>query len=131
MPHLACLGIPCPKEQTDYIMEPSDLQFKTSCLNRTWMGTWDHFPVVVKIDGKELRVQEGREERVGFPNLRVTDRSFKNWLSVSFLEEKARKARGELDATVGALPRGKTAEASCEETLGRREVLVKTGKNGW
>ena len=59
VPHLACLGIPCPKEQTDYIMEPSDLQSKTSCLNRTWIGTWDHFPVVVKIDGKELRVQKG------------------------------------------------------------------------
>ena len=46
-------------------------------------------------------------------------------------KEKARKALGEFDAPVKALPRGKTTEASCEETLGRRDVLVKTGKNGW
>ena len=54
-------GDPCVRqEQIDFFMGPRDLQSATWCLNRTRLRTWDHFPVVVKIDGKELR---GKKEK--------------------------------------------------------------------
>ena len=28
------------------------------CFDKTWMRTWDHVPVVLKMDGRELRVKE-------------------------------------------------------------------------
>ena len=46
------------KKQTDCTMEPRDLQSTTWYLNRTSLGTWDNFPVVSKIDGRELRVKK-------------------------------------------------------------------------
>ena len=50
------------KKEIDDIMEPWDLPSTTWYLNRTWLRTWDHFPVVVKIDGKEFRVTKGRKD---------------------------------------------------------------------
>ena len=40
------------KKQIDFFMGPRDLH-STTC--------WDHFPVEVKIDGKELRVKMGKK----------------------------------------------------------------------
>ena len=43
-----------------------DLQSRTWSLNKTRMRTWDHFPVVVKIDGRELRVKKGKKGWAGW-----------------------------------------------------------------
>ena len=50
----------------DNIMGPRDLQFTTWYLNKTRLRTWDHFPVVVKIDGKELRVKRRKKGWAGW-----------------------------------------------------------------
>ena len=47
-------------------MGPRDLQSA-----KTWLRTWDHFPVVLKIDGRELKgKKEKKTGRVGFPKLK-------------------------------------------------------------
>ena len=43
------------------IMGPRDLVVKTWYLNKTRICTWDHFPVVVKIEGREMRVRKGKK----------------------------------------------------------------------
>ena len=52
------------KKQLDYIMGPRDLRSTTWYLNKVRLRTWDHFSVVVKIEGKDLRVKT-RNERMG------------------------------------------------------------------
>ena len=47
-------------------MGPRDLQPTTQYLKRTRLRTWDRFPVVVKIDGKELRVKKGKKGWAGW-----------------------------------------------------------------
>ena len=54
------------KKQLDYIMGPRDLVFKTWYLNKTRIRTWDHFPVVVKIEGREMRVRKGKKVWAGW-----------------------------------------------------------------
>ena len=54
------------KKQLDYIMGPRDLVFKTRYLNKTRIRTWDHFPVVVKIEGREMRVRKGKKVWAGW-----------------------------------------------------------------
>ena len=70
------------KKQTDQIIGPRDLQSTTRHVNRTKTRTWDPVPVVVKIDGKELRVKKGKKGKksseIQFSKQRLTDRSFKN-----------------------------------------------------
>ena len=77
------------KKHIDSIMGPRDLLSATWFLNKTGMGTWDHVPVVFKIDGRELRVKKGKKGWAG-------------WIPKS--EEKNRSSKN---------------ETSCEETLGR------------
>ena len=47
------------KKDIDSIMGPRDLQSATCHLNKTGLRTWDHVPVVLTIDGRELRVKNG------------------------------------------------------------------------
>jgi endonuclease/exonuclease/phosphatase family metal-dependent hydrolase len=47
------------KKQLDYIMGPEDLRCTTWYLNKVRLRTWDHFPVVVKIEGRELATKKG------------------------------------------------------------------------
>ena len=49
------------KKQLNYIMGPRDLVFKTWCWNTTRIRAWDHVPVVVKIEGREIRVRKGKK----------------------------------------------------------------------
>ena len=42
------------KKQLDYIIGPRDVCASTSFFSTTRIRTWDHFPVVVKIEGKEV-----------------------------------------------------------------------------
>ena len=53
------------KKQLDYVMVPRDLVVKTWYLNKTRIRTWDHYPVVVKIEGREMRVRKGKKEWAG------------------------------------------------------------------
>ena len=66
MSYLAVLGSRVRKKQIDCIMGPCDLQSTTWYFNKTRLRTWDHFPVVVKIDGKELRVKKGKKGWAGW-----------------------------------------------------------------
>ena len=52
------------KKQLDYIMVPHDHVFTTWYLNKTRIRTLDHFPVVVKIEGREMRMRK-EKKRVG------------------------------------------------------------------
>ena len=47
------------KKQLDSFVGPKDLRSTTWFLNKVRLRTWDHFPVVVKIEGKELRTKKG------------------------------------------------------------------------
>ena len=51
------------KKQLDYIMGPRDGIASTWYLNKARIRTWDHFPVVVKMWGKKMKVKKGK--RVG------------------------------------------------------------------
>ena len=56
-------------------MGPRDVIASTWYLNKTRIRTWDHFPVVVKVDGKEMRMRKGKKSWAG-------------WTPVSDVEEK-------------------------------------------
>ena len=64
------------EKQLDYIMGPRDLQSTTWFLNKVRLRTWDHFPVVLKIDGTDVKAG-----RAGFLDLKTKKSSFKNSLS--------------------------------------------------
>ena len=77
------------RKHIDSIMGPRDLQSATWYLNKTGLRTWDHVPVVLTIDGRELMVKKGT----------------KGWAWwIPKYEEKNRSSKN---------------ETSCEETLGR------------
>ena len=60
-------------------MEPRDLQSTTWFLNRTSLRTWDHFPAVGKLGGKELTVKKGKSGWAGWiPKSDDENRSSKN-----------------------------------------------------
>ena len=52
------------RKQLDYILGPRDVISSTWYLNKVRIRTWDHFPVVVKIEGKEDENEE-REKELG------------------------------------------------------------------
>ena len=56
-------------------MVPRDLISTTWYLNKTRIRTWDHFPVLVKIEEREMRVRKGKKGWAG-------------WTPVSYVEEK-------------------------------------------
>ena len=45
------------KKQLDYIMGPKDIRSTTWYLNQVKLRTWDHFPVVTRIEGRELKTK--------------------------------------------------------------------------
>ena len=54
------------KKQLVFLMELRDLVFTTWFLNKSRIRTWDHFPVVVKIKGREMRVRKEKKGRTGW-----------------------------------------------------------------
>ena len=59
-------GSPVCRKQLDCIMGPRDLRSTTWYLNKMRLRTWDIFPVVVKIDGKDLRPKRGGKGWAGW-----------------------------------------------------------------
>ena len=53
--------------QIDFFLGPRDHRFKTFFffLNRVRLRNWDHFLVVVKIEGQELKVKKGEQSWQG------------------------------------------------------------------
>ena len=49
------------KHRKKIFMRPRDLQSTTWYMNRVRLRNWDHSFVVVKTDGKELRVRKGKK----------------------------------------------------------------------
>ena len=47
------------KKQLDFHMGPRGLRSTTWYLNKFRLRTWDHFSVVVRIQGKEMRAKKG------------------------------------------------------------------------
>ena len=58
------------KKQLDYIMGPKDLRSVTWYLNQVRIRTWDLFPEITRVEGREIRTKE-----------RV--KGWAGWLSVS------------------------------------------------
>ena len=54
------------KKNVDYIMGLRDLVSTTWFLNKTRIRTWDHFPVLVKIEGREMRVKKAKTGSAGW-----------------------------------------------------------------
>ena len=54
------------KKLLDHIMGPRDLRSTTRYLNRVRLRPWNHFPVLVKIEGKDLRVKKGAKGWAGW-----------------------------------------------------------------
>ena len=54
------------KKHIDKIVGASDLQSTTWYLNKTRRRTWDHFPLMVNIDRRDLRVKEGKKGWAGW-----------------------------------------------------------------
>ena len=64
------------KKHIDCVTGPRDLQSATWYLNKTRLRTWDHFSVVVRVNGKKVRVKKGKMAgRVTFPNCGENDSS--------------------------------------------------------
>ena len=63
------------RKQLDYNIAPRDIMASTWYLNKVRIRTWDHFPVVVKIEEKEMRMRKGKKSWAG-------------WSTVSDVEEK-------------------------------------------
>ena len=59
-------GVPCSTEADRLHYGPRDLRSTTWYLNRTRFRTWDHFPVVVKVEGKELKVKKEKKGLAGW-----------------------------------------------------------------
>ena len=53
-------------KQLDYIMVPKDLRSTTWYLIKVRLRTWDHFPVVVKIEEKDLGTRKGVKSWAGW-----------------------------------------------------------------
>ena len=72
------------KKQLDYMMGPRDLVSTTWYLNKSRIRTWDHFPVVVMIEGREMRVRQGEKKggRVGLQFQQTRRGNSKNYVSV-------------------------------------------------
>ena len=67
------LGSRVRKKQLDYIMGPRDVRASTWYLNKTRIRTWDHFPVVVKIQGKEVKMKKGKKSWTGWTPMSSTE----------------------------------------------------------
>ena len=46
------------KKQLDYITGPKDTHSTTWHLNQVRLRTWDHFPVITRIEGRELKTKK-------------------------------------------------------------------------
>ena len=46
------------KKQLDFFMGPKDIRSTTWYLNRVRLRTWDHFPVITKIEGRQLTTKK-------------------------------------------------------------------------
>ena len=65
-------------KQIDCIMGTRDLKFKTWYLNKVRLRAWDHYPVVGKVEGKEVRQVQGKEGWAGWvPNTEEERQKFK------------------------------------------------------
>ena len=63
------------RKPNDCIMESRDVQSATLFLNKTRLRTWDHFFVVVQIDGKVLRAKEMKKSWAGLDSQIRTKKS--------------------------------------------------------
>ena len=43
------------KKQLDFFTGPEDVRSTTGYLNRVRFRTWDHFPVITKVEGREFK----------------------------------------------------------------------------
>ena len=70
-------GWPKREEKTDcFVMGPRDLQLQTWYSNKARLRNWDRPPVVMKIEGKELKVMKGKKAaQGGFRSLKKKNRS--------------------------------------------------------
>ena len=46
------------KGQLDYVMGPKDIRSTTWYLNQVKLRTWHHFPVITRIEGRELKTRK-------------------------------------------------------------------------
>ena len=65
-PHTSSLEPTKQEKQNDSFMGPRDLQSTTWYWNKTRLRKWDHYPVVVIFQGKELQVRNGRKRWTGW-----------------------------------------------------------------
>ena len=71
------------KKQLDFFMGPKDIRSTTWYLNSVRFRTWDHFPVITKIEGRELKTKSvSRVGRDGRPSQKQRRPSSKNLCSV-------------------------------------------------
>ena len=61
------------KKQLDYIMGPKDIRSTTWYLNQVKLHTRDHFPVITRIEGRELKTKK-RVKRLGLVDTRFRSR---------------------------------------------------------
>ena len=171
------------KKQHGFFVGLRDLVFTTWYLNKTRIRTWDHFPVVVKIEERKMRVRKRKKGWAGWTpvsedvkELCLCPKGSRSWCDANevsglealqarlegavvevkattlasrnknkfmvpeeirelasvaaqcrdpvkrrVLRKKAQKSRREIDARVGALPRGKVV---------KKPVVTKLWVNG-
>ena len=59
------MGSRARKKQLDHVMGPKDIRSTTWYLNRVRFRTWDHFPVITIIEGRELETKSEGLSRMG------------------------------------------------------------------
>ena len=63
------------KKQLDYVMGPKDIRSTTWYLNRVRFRTWDHFPVITKIEGRELKTKKRIKRWAGWVPVSETEKA--------------------------------------------------------
>ena len=74
MPYVACLEVPCPEEAVGlHYGAQGDVCASTWYLNKTRIRTWDLFPVIVKIEVKEVKMTKGKKCWTGWTPVSKTE----------------------------------------------------------
>ena len=79
------------KKQLDYVMGPKDTRSMTWYLNQVRFRTWDHCPVITKIEGREFKIKRRVKSWAGWAPVSEAEKA-KFQSLFSFLEVTMAKA---------------------------------------
>ena len=112
------------KKQLDYVMGPKDIRSTTWYLNRVRFRTWDHFPVITRIEGRELKTKNPIKGWAGWVPCQKQRRKFQEIVLCPRSEhgegdqretEEGNRLALQHERLVGAAPEVKATTTSSQE----------------